>query len=195
MMKNLNVYSFSKSDVTRHIVIDHSVIIEELVTETIGRLLEIDWNTSKALGSASGGLSFHQKILLITDKFGEIGDKSKKIIAFYQIRNKFAHLTISTWTDFFSISDTYRKIEKDLSIWYDKEENNETSYENKVRLLYFYLTREIFYFLIEINKDWAVNKGQKIAEDNIKQKLFELTIENPSENIRKVWNQIKEELS
>lgn len=194
-MKNLNVYSFSKSDVTRHIVIDHSVIIEELVTETIGRLLEIDCNTSKALGPVSGGLSFHQKTLLITDKFGEIGNKSKKIIAFYQIRNKFAHLTISTWTDFFSISDTYKKIEKDLNIWYDKEENNETSYENKVRLLYFYLTREIFYFLIEINKDWAVNKGRKIAENDIKQKLFELTIENPSEDIRKVWNQIKEELS
>lgn len=190
-MKKINIYTFSKSNVTRHIVIDHSVIIEEFVTETIGRLLDIDWKTSEALGS--GGLNFHQKISLIKDKVGNIVDKNK-IAVFSQIRNKFAHLNISTWEDLFSISKD-KTIQKNLNNWYKLKEINEKNPENKVRIQYYFLTCEIFHFLIEINTKWAEDKGKKIASENINQKLFELTITNPSEDIQKVWDQIKEELS
>ena len=190
-MKNLNVYTFSQSDSIRHIVIDHSVLIEEIATETIGRLLEIDWKTSSGLGYNSGSLSFYQKVLLIKDKVGIDSIPSKKIEAFYQIRNKFAHIReIGSWSDFFSISKTYQKIERDLENWYKSEENNETDYNNSIRLLYYYLTRDIFYFLIQINIDWAYRTGQKAGQEDVKTKLLEFIKERTqySEEINDLWN-------
>lgn len=189
-MKNLNVYTFSQSDVIRHIVIDHSVLIEEIMTVTIGKLLNIDWKKSKGLGHNSGSLSFSQKVFLIQDKLGSDTIPTKKIEAFLRIRNKFAHIReITNWGDFFSISKTYQKIERDIKEWYKSEENNETDYNDSIRLLYHYLTRDIFYILIKINIDWAYSEGVKAGEENVKEKLLEFIREKRqySKEVNDLW--------
>ena len=72
------IYSFSKSDITRYIVLDHSLLIEEITSETICKLLGIDILDSKALGHNFGSLSFYQKVLLIKDVIGVDSEMAKK---------------------------------------------------------------------------------------------------------------------
>lgn len=193
-MINKRVYNFSKSDITRYIILDHSLLIEELVNETIGRLLDIDFQTSKSLGYSSS-ISFNQKILLIQDKVSHLANTnnqiSNKIERFCQIRNKFLHLNkINDWDDFFSISKTYSKIEKELEKWYEHKENLETNKNDRLRLLYFYLTIEIFYSLIEINLNWAQNKGKRIAKEEVNQMFFDFIKKKNVENelISQLWS-------
>lgn len=160
-------YTFSKSDITRYIVTDHSLIIEEFTTETICKLLNIDKAISKAFGHNSGSLSFYQKMLLIKDVKGINTEISKKIEVFSQIRNKFLHLReVENWKDFFSISKTYSKIEKDLKVWYQNDESNIVDYEQNIRQLYFDLTYEIFKFLVDIHIEFEENKrrANRLAE-------------------------------
>ena len=194
-MKNLNVYSFSNSDDMRHIVIDHSVLIEEITTETIGRLLNIDWKESKSLGSGSGSITFQQKILMIRDIIGIETVPSKKIDAFIMVRNKFAHIRkVSDWNHLFLLGANYSRLENDLKSWYKDVVNNEDNNEDYIRLLYFHLTREIFYFLIQININWAHKIGYQEGQNQIKTDLFNFVMrhnKNESVDINKFWDELK----
>ncbi|MDG1728317.1 MAG: hypothetical protein P8K68_01640 [Algibacter sp.] len=168
------IYSFSKSDITRYIVLDHSLLIEEITSETICKLLGIDILDSKALGHNFGSLSFYQKVLLIKDVIGVDSEMAKKIEVFSQIRNKFAHLRkIETWRDFFSLSKTYSNIERNLKNWYQTEENIDLDFENNTRLLYFHLTEDLFRFLVKINSYYEDNQRKSKQEIHHNNALFE----------------------
>lgn len=47
---------------TRYCILECSVFMEEKVSETLGRLLGIDYKKSESLGYGSAGLSFDSKI-------------------------------------------------------------------------------------------------------------------------------------
>ncbi len=196
-MKKINDYVLSQSDNIRHIVIDHSVLIEEVLSNTIADLLDIDINTSKALGHNSGSLSFSQKIQLMKDKIGLESEYSNKLEAFLQIRNKFAHVNkIDNWKAFSSLSKTYKKIINDLSKWYESENNEEINFEDSVRLLYYRLTMEIFNFLFQINLDLAYTKGKERGSNEVKIKLLELVKEKAKESTEmgKLWDEFCKEI-
>ncbi|MEB2782168.1 hypothetical protein U3A58_17380 [Algoriphagus sp. C2-6-M1] len=51
-------------------IVECSVFIERRASETLGRILGIDWKESESLGYGSGSLSFDNKIRLINDLKG-----------------------------------------------------------------------------------------------------------------------------
>lgn len=55
---------FNKNISVRHLVINQSVLIEELASETLGKAIDIDWKTSITLGYNSTSLSFSHKICI-----------------------------------------------------------------------------------------------------------------------------------
>lgn len=200
-MNNQNVYSLSKSDVPRYVVIDHSVLLEEIVTETIGRLLDVDWNSSTVLGNSTGALSFRHKFELIQEKIGGGKEQTKekktlvnKFLLFSTIRNKFAHVRqIDKWEDFF------KKYEKDgnaLKGWYAHLDNDENNNEDSFRLLYYYLTHELFYYMIQKNIDWAVESGKLQGENRIREELFNFVTQKASESpeVSQLWIEFTEQL-
>lgn len=183
---------FNKNISVRHLVINQSVLIEELASETLGRLLDIDWKTSITLGYNSTSLSFSHKISLIRDKENSDSDMYKKIESFIQIRNKFAHVReIVGWEDFYSFSKTHKQIETKLNKWYGAEIKEES---NRNNMLFLHLAEDIFYFLIQINKKWAVNRGSELGRNQVKSDLIDFIIEksNDSVEIQKLLTEFKE---
>lgn len=93
------------SNNSRILVIEYSVQLEEVLSETIGLLLDINWKTSKSLGFESGALTYNQKVLLLQDKRNTSSEMNKKLKAFMEIRNKFAHLkVIDSFENYFKLS-------------------------------------------------------------------------------------------
>lgn len=95
---------------TRHYVIELSVLIEELMSETLGKLLDIEWKTSQSLGMTSKAISFSQKVSFIQDiKRLQKVDRDK-LETFMQVRNKFAHVkTINSFENLFSNKSELKK--------------------------------------------------------------------------------------
>lgn len=197
-MTDLNIYSFSKSNVPRYIVIDHSVLLEEIVTETIGRLLNIDWKTSTILGNSNGALSFKHKFELIQEKIDEYPQaKQKKVIKkftlFSTIRNKFAHVReIEKWGDFFK---KYPQYSNDLKDWY-KEHGSYDDSEDSFQLLYYYLTHELFYYLIQKNLEWVFESGKLEGSNKIRTELLNFITKKASESseVSQLWNEFTSQL-
>ncbi len=198
-MRDLNPYNrILEYQLIRHLVIDNSVIIEEIASGTLSRLLGIKMRESKAFGYSSESLSFNHKIVLMQDIVGLENEKSKKIRAFSQIRNKFAHVrSVNSWENFFSLSKTYTNIKKDLEKWYLIEDDLENiNSEDKYKILYHDLTLDIsdFFFSNElryihnVSNQWALTDFNEYVT-----KFFEIKAkENPE--INKMWLEIMENI-
>ena len=68
--KNKNLYEFSKQENLRFYIIEHTIEIEELISETLGKILGINYLESKSFGFKSSSFSFNQKAQIIQDLRG-----------------------------------------------------------------------------------------------------------------------------
>ncbi len=170
-MKNIEASLFSKAKETRYYVIDHAVYIEELVSYTLGHLLNIEWEKSKSLGFSSESMSFSQKATLIKDIQGVPKNIKIALKEFMEIRNKFAHVkSISTFQEFTRTSKERLKVMSDLLRKYEGG-NIEESLENRYKYSFFKLTEEIYNFLLNLIFSTL---GKRVEEKTIIERNKEL---------------------
>lgn len=79
-------------ETTRAIVIEKAVGFEELISQLLTLLLDVEINSSKSFASKSTALSFNTKINLLIDLKLIPAELSKDFQLFAEIRNKFAHI-------------------------------------------------------------------------------------------------------
>lgn len=97
----------------RSFIIEYSILIEELISKTLGELLKVDWKKSKSFGFGSTSLSFNQKAQIVQDIKGFDSMDSKKNRHFIFIRNKFAHVReIETFDDLFEKTSNGNDVKK-----------------------------------------------------------------------------------
>jgi len=114
----MDINSICQSENLRLYIIEHTLILEELVSETLGRILNIDYENSLSFGFGSVALSFNQKVQLISDIKTLTSQERQKMKRIMEIRNKFAHVKrIETFEQLFKLSSG-KDIKKDLENWY-----------------------------------------------------------------------------
>ena len=102
-MEKVNFDKISTSENIRLYILEYTLYIEELISETIGTILNIDWQKSKSFGFSSSALSFNQKVIIIQDFKNITSEVKKKFNYLMSIRNKFAHVRhIETYSDFYN---------------------------------------------------------------------------------------------
>lgn len=79
-------------ETTRSKVIERSVVIEDVISQLLCFLLDIDKQNSNFFGTKSHSLSFNSKIALLTELNFISKEEKKDFELFQQIRNKFAHV-------------------------------------------------------------------------------------------------------
>lgn len=164
---------------TRHYVIELSVHIEEMVSETLGELLNIDWKNSQSLGFTSSAISFNHKIGLIQDLKGLEKSQKEKLDTFMYIRNKFAHVKL---IDSFEelINNTSNNKLKTLEKWYLKKSKFEDREKNLKH--YFYL---LFGDIISILFDLRVQTVYQKALDKSEKKINDEFLSTLKDEIKK----------
>jgi ElaB/YqjD/DUF883 family membrane-anchored ribosome-binding protein len=84
---------------TRSMIIDHAVKVEFLINGVLSRILGL-YESSVSFGNSSSALTFMSKVRLLIDFNVLTKDDAKKLIAFAEIRNKFAHVfTVAELSD------------------------------------------------------------------------------------------------
>ena len=79
-------------ETTRAKVIDKAVGFEELISQLLSMLLEVDKNTSISFGNKNPALSFNSKVNLLVDLKFIHRETISDFQLFAEIRNKFAHV-------------------------------------------------------------------------------------------------------
>ena len=144
----------------RYIVLELTVQIEEIISKTLGLILNIDWIESESLGYKSSALSFNQKVRIIQDIKGLDNEIVKKFDTLMYIRNKFAHVKeINSFESLFLVSNNALDIKKKLHKWYSKEDDNFESEEDKNLNYFIRLCINTQDCLIKISKDHAFKEG------------------------------------
>jgi hypothetical protein len=118
----------------RGIIIEHSVAVEEMITNQICLFLGINKTASAVFGTGSQSMPFNYKIALLKELNFYDATQKQKLTRFSEIRNKFAHLAeIKTFTDCFNAIDG---LIKNVEKWYpDIAANTYPSTEEKYRAL------------------------------------------------------------
>lgn len=112
----------STNENLRLCIIENSIFIDELVSEIVGNILNINWKESKSFGFESCALSFNQKIQIIQDIKGIEKEDLKKLTCIANIRNKFAHVShIEKFEDLFTQSKVGKQIKSEFMKWYFDE--------------------------------------------------------------------------
>ncbi len=162
-----------ESNSSRYWVIFWSVSLENLVTETLARILNIEVSASKSIGFSSGSISFHQKVLLIKDIKDTPKEVQTKFGSFMTIRNKFAHVSqVDSFKNYFAISKE-SEIKKNLNLWYSITEDNSETYEAEYRNKYFKLFNDLMMFLIQLNIQHIKFETQEELEKQFNKDLIE----------------------
>jgi CRISPR/Cas system CSM-associated protein Csm2 small subunit len=129
-------------ETTRAKVIEKAVGFEELISQLLSMLLDIDKDLSKSFGSQGSTLSFNAKINLLIDLKFIPAEVSKDFQLFAEIRNKFAHvLYVDTFVKCFEIIDKSRnnflkRFSNDVS---KIDKNDESIYASCFEILCFEL--------------------------------------------------------
>jgi len=129
-------------ETTRAKVIEKAVGFEELISQLLSMLLDIDKDSSKSFGSQGSTLSFNAKINLLIDLKFIPAEVSKDFQLFAEIRNKFAHvLYVDTFVKCFEIIDKSRnnflkRFSNDVS---KIDKNDESIYASCFEILCFEL--------------------------------------------------------
>jgi hypothetical protein len=76
---------------TRAFVLSHSIQIENLVSEILSKLLDINMEKSYSFGNKSMALSMSSKVYLAIDVGAMNKDEREKFTTFMSIRNQFMH--------------------------------------------------------------------------------------------------------
>ena len=186
----------------RYIVIEQTVQVEEIISKTLGFILDIDWKNSKSLGYGSTSLSFNQKVTIIQDIKGIDDLMKKKLDTLMNVRNKFAHVKeVNSFESLFSISKNGTDIKKKLKQWYNKETDNFEDVERENLYYFIRLVSDTQNFMIEISKEHAkkkgYEKGQNDATERINDELIgEMQkIEGGNEKLDEIWTKLKKEFN
>lgn len=186
----------------RYLVIELTVQVEEILSKTLGNLLDIDWKVSKTLGYGSSALSFNQKIIIIQDIKGINNLTKEKLDALMYIRNKFAHVKeVNSFESFFSISKNATGIKRKLQKWYHKEADNFEDIEEENVNYFIRLVADTQNFLIEISKEHAKKKGYEKGRNEATERINEEVIaeikkmEGGIEKLDEIWDKLKKEFN
>ncbi|ABQ06602.1 hypothetical protein [Flavobacterium johnsoniae] len=128
-------------ETTRAKVIERAVGFEELISQLLSMLLEVDKNESRSFGHKNIALSFNAKINLLIDLKFIPKEISKDFQLFAEIRNKFAHvLYVDSLVKCFEIIERrdyfLKKASDDIS---QVDKNDEAIYLTAFELLCFEL--------------------------------------------------------
>lgn len=163
-------------------VIENSIFIEELISDVIGSILDINWKESKSFGFESSALSFNQKIQIIKDIKGIDKEDLKKLECITNIRNKFAHVSqIKTFEDLFTKSKIGKEIKSGFLKWFFDEKGISDIPPNKhelvYRLCFYLLIDKVVDILLKVYGDHMFEIGKKEGEkefnDKFKQRLID----------------------
>lgn len=162
-MKKIDVNKISTSENLRLYVLEFTLAIEELISETIGTILDINWVNSKSFGFSSSSLSFNQKVFIIQDFKDITSDEFKKFTFLMNIRNKFAHVRfIETYYDFYTNSGNGKEIKNALEKWYSSKVTQDIGQEeDDIFKVYFKLLCEDL-----ISKLWGIILRTKLEKVN-----------------------------
>ncbi len=189
---------------SRILVIEYSVRIEEVLSETIGSILDINWESSKSLGFESGALSYNQKVSLLQDKRSISKEMKNKLTIFMQIRNKFAHVkAINSFDNYFKLSKNSQENKNQLDKWYLKPDSIYDDFEINYQWVFFHLYNDILMFLFKVKLEHLSQTVSKNREYDLNAKLIEIlknktlvspiTIDNWNESIKDVVKLLKKD--
>ncbi len=187
MMGELQFHELIHIKNTRHFVVELSVLIEELVSETLGELLNIEWKSSRSLGLTSSSISFNQKISFIQDLKGLEKLQKEKLDTFMYIRNKFAHVKLIDSFETLRENTSGNKL-KNLEKWYSSFEKLDN--EKKHRHLFHQLSYDIINILFHLRIQTIYQKGLNTGREEFKDKLLDILKEDVkrSEEANEIWN-------
>lgn len=169
-MEKLDIDKISTSENLRLYVLEFTLVVEELISETIGSILNIDWKDSKSFGFSSSALSFNQKVFIIQDLKDITSDEFKKFTFLMNIRNKFAHIRfVETYYDFYTNSGNGKEIKNALEKWYSSKVSQDISQkEDDIFKVYFkLLCKDLISKLWEIILRIKLEKVNKSTDDYI----------------------------
>lgn len=174
--RNKNLYEFSKQESLRFFVIEHSIEIEDLISETLGKILNIDYQESKSFGFKSSSLSFNQKAQIIQDLRGMNKEELKKLSCLMNIRNKFAHVKeIENFDDLFTKTSIGKQIRNNLERWYDKAEFDNV---DRYRLYFVLLIEDLVRTLCNIQMNYVTEQfRRKRRKDFFKEYVKQIQVE------------------
>jgi hypothetical protein len=180
-MRSEKLITGSDDDNERLFVIEKSILIDESMSEIIGKILNIDWKKSKSFGYTSSALSFNQKVQIIQDIKGIEKEDLKKLTCLMYIRNKFAHvLNIRSFEDLFTKSDTGKEKQTNIIKWYFgtyKIPDIPPKHLEKVYLLCFsHLIVDIIEFLYKILGNHYYALGEIDGEKQYKDEFLNETL-------------------
>lgn len=145
---------------TRYCVLECAVFMEEKASETLGRLLGIDWKESESLGYGSASLGFDNKIRLIQDIKGITSQSKAKFQSFMAIRNKFAHVAeIDSFKNYFKLIKKSNHRKKELNNWFPNLQWDSDDFEEVYKSAFFLLTLDLFKALFDIDIQHVYEKG------------------------------------
>lgn len=182
---------------TRLFVLECSTYIEYKISDTLGRLLEIDWKDSTSLGYGRMSLGFNQKAHLINDLQQENVKLSGKLNVFMKIRNKFAHIQeINSFKNYFSIIKSSNEDENQIKRLYPYLNYDNDNIEDLYKFIYFQLTLDIFKELFDLDIANAYNQGLEIGQNQGKNKIIEALKQEliKTDSGKAIWNQAFKQL-
>lgn len=183
-MEKININVISNSDDLRLYILEHTILIEENISSTLGEILNIDWKNSKSFGFSSSSLSFNQKVQIIQDIQGLEKIEIQKLSDLMNIRNKFAHVrSIKTFNDFFNSGISGKEVKKNLDKWFKTECNiNVDDEEFKYKHYFFLLCIEAI-LIINMKR---LNHGFKEDIKNMNIKRNEIQLQTLENELRKI---------
>lgn len=187
----------SNAENLRLYILENTIYVEELLCQTLGNLLDIDWKKSKSFGFDSTALSFNQKIHIIQDIKGISKIEINKLEKLLQIRNKFAHVkSIENFSDLFTIAKNGNEIKNSLHKWYSNVHENKENEEIKFKEYFSQLIMDTCLLLIKIVIDNAKEKGVKMGNEDYQKiyiKVAEEEIAN-SNNGNEIFDRINKKM-
>lgn len=201
--KQLLIKSISED--LRLCIIENCIFIEELISHTLGTILNIEWKESKSFGFSSSALSFNQKMQIVSDIKGLTKPESEKLITLMNIRNKFAHMSeIQTFASLFSLTKVGEDIKKKFEKWYfdDKGISDipETKHETVLRWCFYMLVHQIAEILLRISGEHMFElgkiEGKKQATELLNQELLNglKKLDGGQEFINEIYTKVEIEL-
>lgn len=161
--KKNNIQVLSKTDNLRLYIIEHTLSIETLISETIGSFLNVDYKSSKSFGFSSSSLSFNQKTQIIQDIKGLDSVMALKLTYLMNIRNKFVHVQeVDSFEKFFEIAKNGNEIKKKLERWYSLESKKEN--DDKYKFSFYKLCEEITTMLWDLQVQDRTEKSKLQAK-------------------------------
>lgn len=151
----------------RALVMECSVAVEQMISNQVCLLMDIDKKTSKLFGFGSSNLSFNQKVDFLVELKYYNKVHREKLVRFAEIRNKFAHVAeVSTFKECFDLIDVLKSLKK----WYPEitalsNIAEEDRYVKYFLALFLELQKEVDRFVEHYNKRLHDRTSLKVKSD------------------------------